>query len=146
MVHVFLRALRGCGRSPLRRTTEIFLQWKFGGRNVQFAYSRLPGDTQNDGNWSDWGWGVDNIHIWNVGSSQMKCSCSHISKLEWDCSTHSLPILTWLGHMKLLFPWVQVTIWSMWFDTGIDIEMNMTVEFSTITNISWPCVACIWIL
>jgi len=28
----------------------------------------------------------------------------------------------------------------------IDIEMNMTVEFSTITNTSLPCVECIWIL
>ena len=27
----FLRALRGCGRSPLQWTTKIYLQWKFGG-------------------------------------------------------------------------------------------------------------------
>ena len=143
---LFLRALRGCGRSLLQWTTEIYLQWKFGGHNVQFAHSRLPGDTQNDGNWSECGWGVDNIHIWNMGGSWMKCFCSHISKLECDCSAQSLPILTWLDHMKLLFPWVQMTIWRMWFDTDIDIEMNMTAEFSTVTYTSLQCVECIWIL
>jgi hypothetical protein len=113
----------------------IYLQWKFDGCNVQFAHSRLPGDTQNDGNWSECGWGVDNIHIWNMSGSWMKCFCSHISKFEWDCSTQSLPILTWLGHVKLLFPWAQI-IWRTWFDTNIEIEMNMTVEFSTVTKTS----------
>jgi hypothetical protein len=101
---------------PCSGQLKYNLQWKFGGCNVQFAHGRLPGDTQNDGNWSECGWGVDNIHIWNMGGSWMKCFCSHISKFKWGCSTQSLSILTSLGHVKLLFTRAQMTIWRTWFD------------------------------